>query len=76
MTLQRAGLLGLLLILVLCGMTLPGDAPQTPIGTAWWPSEWGPNDQRGAANRLTAQKSSGSYPPHPRWPSIFAGESL
>src|SRR5262249_4158315 len=25
------------------------------IGPKWWPSEWGPNDQRGAANRLTAR---------------------
>ena len=22
----------------------------------WWPSQWGPEDERGAANRLTAQK--------------------
>src|SRR5262249_46610112 len=28
---------------------------ETPIGPKWWPSEWGPNDQRGAANRLTAR---------------------
>jgi hypothetical protein len=29
------------------------DGPETPIGPRWWPSEWGPSDQRGAANRLT-----------------------
>ncbi|MBM3833212.1 MAG: hypothetical protein FJ403_08050 [Verrucomicrobia bacterium] len=29
---------------------------ETPIGPKWWPSEWGPNDQRGAANRLTPAK--------------------
>jgi kynurenine formamidase len=29
---------------------------QTPIGKAWWPSEWGEADQRGAANRITPQK--------------------
>ena len=29
---------------------------QTPIGPEWWPSEWGPDDQRGAANRLTPEK--------------------
>ena len=29
---------------------------ETPIGSKWWPSEWGPNDQRGAANRLTPKK--------------------
>jgi kynurenine formamidase len=30
--------------------------PETPIGPRWWPSEWGPQDQRGAANRLTPAK--------------------
>ena len=29
---------------------------QTPIGSKWWPSEWGPDDQRGAANRITPEK--------------------
>ena len=29
---------------------------ETPIGPKWWPSEWGPADQRGAANRLTAER--------------------
>ncbi len=29
---------------------------QTPTGSRWWPSEWGPDDQRGAANRLTPDK--------------------
>jgi kynurenine formamidase len=29
---------------------------ETPIGAKWWPSEWGADDQRGAANRLTAGK--------------------
>lgn len=28
----------------------------TPIGPRWWPSEWGPADQRGAANRVTPEK--------------------
>lgn len=31
----------------------PGE---TPIGPKWWPSEWGPDDQRGAANRITSQQ--------------------
>jgi kynurenine formamidase len=31
-------------------------AAETPIGSKWWPSEWGADDQRGAANRLTAEK--------------------
>ena len=29
---------------------------QTPIGSRWWPSEFGADDQRGAINRLTPQK--------------------
>ena len=28
----------------------------TPIGSKWWPSEWGAGDQRGAANRVTAER--------------------
>jgi kynurenine formamidase len=34
-------------------LSVRGDAPETPIGAPWWPSEWGPKDQRGAANRVT-----------------------
>src|SRR3954452_5837638 len=33
-----------------------GPEAETPIGPKWWPSEWGPDDQRGAANRQTAEK--------------------
>lgn len=29
---------------------------ETPVGPRWWPSEWGPDDQRGAMNRVTAEK--------------------
>jgi kynurenine formamidase len=29
---------------------------QQPAGERWWPSEWGADDQRGAANRWTAEK--------------------
>ena len=29
---------------------------QEPAGDRWWPSEWGPDDQRGAANRWTPEK--------------------
>ncbi len=29
---------------------------QTPTGSTWWPSPWGSDDQRGAANRLTPAK--------------------
>lgn len=34
----------------------PALAQDTPIGPKWWPSEWGPKDQRGALNRITPQK--------------------
>lgn len=29
---------------------------QPPAADRWWPSEWGPDDQRGAANRWTPEK--------------------
>jgi len=29
---------------------------QTPTGPEWWPSEWGPDDERGAANLVTPAK--------------------
>ncbi len=29
---------------------------QTPIGSQWWPSEWGADDERGAVNRITPEK--------------------
>ena len=50
------------LLVVLAAMVLTpwgfgnAQAQQTPIGSKWWPSEWGPDDQRGAANRLTPAK--------------------
>jgi kynurenine formamidase len=66
---RRAAPLALFAALALFTLTLPGhalptgkappapaaqgDPPETPIGPRWWPSEWGPKDQRGAANRLT-----------------------
>ena len=34
----------------------PAGDSETPIGPRWWPSEWGADDQRGAANRVTAEK--------------------
>jgi kynurenine formamidase len=30
---------------------------ETPIGPKWWPSEWGADDERGAANRLTPARA-------------------
>jgi kynurenine formamidase len=47
---NRAFCLALLLALP------PLAAAQTPMGPEWWPSEWGPEDQRGAANRITPAK--------------------
>lgn len=39
-------------------MLQPGFTEDTPVllGPKWWPSEWGPLDQRGAANRMTPEK--------------------
>ncbi|MEE8263622.1 MAG: cyclase family protein [Gammaproteobacteria bacterium] len=46
-----------LCLLALHALTVHIDASaQTPSGPEWWPSEWGPEDQRGAANRITAAK--------------------
>jgi kynurenine formamidase len=53
---------GLLIVNVLLAIhlialnALPGAPQETPIGEKWWPSPWGAEDQRGAANRMTAAK--------------------
>ena len=46
-------------LLLWAGMSQPAFAeePKTPIGPKWWPSEWGAGDQRGAANRVTPEKT-------------------
>ena len=38
--------------------SIRGSQPpaQTPLGEKFWPSEFGPDDQRGAANRITPEK--------------------
>lgn len=41
---------------LLLGGGVLAAAQETPIGPKWWPSPWGAEDQRGAANRLTSQK--------------------
>jgi kynurenine formamidase len=42
---------------MLAGLTvLATDQDETPIGPKWWPSVYGPDDQRGAANLQTAEK--------------------
>jgi kynurenine formamidase len=33
-----------------------GPQAANPFGKAWWPSPWGPADERGAANRITPAK--------------------
>ncbi|MDA2938690.1 cyclase family protein [Acidobacteria bacterium AH-259-A15] len=47
--------LGLILLMVLA-IAEPITAQDTPIGPRWWPSQWGPDDQRGAINRITPEK--------------------
>jgi hypothetical protein len=32
------------------------QAPANPMGRTWWPSPWGPDDERGANNRITPAK--------------------
>jgi kynurenine formamidase len=59
MKLGAAFLSGLAIGLVMLGFAgrgATGDGPETPIGPKWWPSEWGPADQRGAANRLNVDR--------------------
>src|SRR5262247_1471830 len=33
------------------------QAPTNPMGKQWWPSPWGPEDERGATNRQTPAKA-------------------
>jgi kynurenine formamidase len=48
---------GVLLGCILVRFARPSAAgEETPIGPRWWPSPWGGKDQRGAANRMTAEK--------------------
>ena len=35
----------------------PSPGADTPIGRRWWPSKWGADDQRGAANHMTATRT-------------------
>ncbi|MCI0377175.1 MAG: cyclase family protein [Gemmataceae bacterium] len=46
----------LLYLLAFAGLAFSAQEPQTPIGPVWWPSPWGAKDERGAANRLTAER--------------------
>ena len=50
-----------ILALIACSVTVLAciilSNGQTPIGSQWWPSKWGPHDERGAVNRITPEKT-------------------
>ena len=50
-----AGVLIVTVVLTTWGLGA-GPAEEAPAGGKWWPSAWGADDQRGAANRLTPEK--------------------
>jgi kynurenine formamidase len=49
---DRKSQLTSLIVLIATGLTA-GARAQTPAGPEWWPSKWGADDQRGAANLIT-----------------------
>jgi kynurenine formamidase len=53
---------GVLIGLAVAGLARLGasEGEETPIGPKWWPSPWGADDQRGAANRLTPGRVVGA----------------
>jgi kynurenine formamidase len=58
MKLRAAVANGVVIGLALMGLARSSGSPdeETPIGPRWWPSEWGAEDQRGAANRVTPDR--------------------
>jgi hypothetical protein len=42
------------MVITLSGRSAP--AADTPVVPAWWPSRWGPTDEAGASNWITAEK--------------------
>ena len=58
----RVGVTRLSIVAFLLGVKLPTLAigarrdAENPMSTKWWPSQWGANDQRGPANRITSAK--------------------
>jgi kynurenine formamidase len=44
------------LVSIIALLVLARGRAQPPDQVKWWPSEWGAEDQRGAANRMTPQK--------------------
>jgi kynurenine formamidase len=52
-----ASILGVFFLISFAGFWAFGQTgSDTPIGPKWWPSPWGADDQRGAANRFTPEK--------------------
>ena len=49
---------------------------QSPIGDKWWPSRWGAEDQRGAANLMTPERASECGSSHPEGPGLPARPNL
>jgi len=45
-----------LMLGVLLGAAAQSGGDETPIGPKWWPSRWGAEDQRGAANLMNPKK--------------------
>jgi kynurenine formamidase len=56
MIIKRVALVSLALGSALAGAAVSQAVRETPIGARWWPSQWGAEDQRGAANRMTPEK--------------------
>src|SRR5690606_2087584 len=52
----RPASLTITLCLALTVGAVHSAAAQTPAGPEWWPSEWGADDERGAANLVTPAK--------------------
>jgi hypothetical protein len=46
----------ILVLIAVAAFAQENSSDETPIGKRWWPSPWGADDQRGAANRLTPEK--------------------
>ena len=38
------------------GQRSTSQEQETPVGPRWWPSAWGPDDQKGALNHITPTK--------------------
>src|SRR5256886_16673022 len=45
-------------VIAMCVLNASAETQEgdTPIGKKWWPSRWGADDQRGAANLMNAER--------------------